>query len=110
SDPPGFIYPSRIETQRDGKVLIAGGFESIYGERHESLARLNANGSLDGSFNFPLETLPAALCILVEPDQTILVGGSATWTYGPHAPLSRVNTDGSFNNNFAPADGIAGDL
>jgi hypothetical protein len=36
--------------QPDGKVLIAGTFETVSGQPHHALARLNANGSVDPSF------------------------------------------------------------
>src|SRR5688500_14688042 len=40
-----------IAVQSDGKVLIAGDFGSVNGTNRTRIARLNANGTLDESFN-----------------------------------------------------------
>ena len=46
-----------VAMQPDGKVLIAGRFTSVNGPNRDALARLNADGSLDGSFHPPLAAL-----------------------------------------------------
>lgn len=40
-----------VTTQADGKILILGSFTRIQGVARNSIARLNANGSVDGSFD-----------------------------------------------------------
>src|SRR5204862_2411894 len=42
---------SAIVVQPDGKVLIGGSFTKVSGVNHVAIARLEANGSLDVSFN-----------------------------------------------------------
>jgi len=44
----GFVYSAAL--QSDGKVLIGGIFTSVNGVADPGVARLNANGSLDSSF------------------------------------------------------------
>ena len=43
--------PVVVALQPDGKVLIGGGFTTVNGTNRSGIARLNANGSLDSSFN-----------------------------------------------------------
>jgi uncharacterized delta-60 repeat protein len=45
------VRVNAIEVQPDGKLLIAGEFAEIGGKPWRNLARLNANGTLDTSFN-----------------------------------------------------------
>src|SRR5207247_5953218 len=40
-----------VQTEVDGKVLVAGDYTTVDGMPRKNLARLNANGSLDTSFN-----------------------------------------------------------
>jgi uncharacterized delta-60 repeat protein len=42
-----------IKRQPDGKILIGGIFEMVNGVRRTNIARLNADGSLDNTFNVP---------------------------------------------------------
>ena len=40
-----------VAVQPDGKVLIGGDFTTVNGTNRNGIARLNADGSLDSSFN-----------------------------------------------------------
>ncbi|MFM9006926.1 MAG: delta-60 repeat domain-containing protein, partial [Flavobacteriales bacterium] len=43
------IYATALQT--DGKIIIGGQFTSYNGTTRNSIARLNADGTLDASFN-----------------------------------------------------------
>ena len=60
--------------QPDGKMLIGGSFSSVLGVARNNIARLNTNGSLDGSFNPNANGEINA--IAVQADGKILVGGN----------------------------------
>src|ERR1043166_4376521 len=66
--------------QLDGKVLIGGGFTTVNNAQRRSLARLNADGSLDATFD------PGDLChgtvltLLSEANGKILVGSDGLFT------------------------------
>ena len=87
----------KILQQPDGKILIAGEFLYVNGVERRSMARLNADGSLDNSFvpyftnNSPLPLIQA---IALQPDGKIIVGA---W-HG--VVLQRLNTDGSQDTSF----------
>src|SRR5437867_1410324 len=49
SGPDGIVYA--IGVQPDGKVIIGGGFATVNGVASSGIARLNADGSTDSSFN-----------------------------------------------------------
>src|SRR5437868_333381 len=44
-------WVSTTAIQSDGKIIIGGGFSSYNGAARKLIARLNADGTLDGSFN-----------------------------------------------------------
>jgi uncharacterized delta-60 repeat protein len=89
--------------QDDGKILIGGAFTSVNGTARSRLARLNADGSLDTSFNagFGVENL--IYDVAVQADGKIIVGGSFTVAVGNNVRLhvARLNADGSFDTSFA---------
>ena len=72
-----------IALQPDGKVLIGGYFTSVGGQPRKSFVRLNADGTLDMSFNPSLTGLNDAVdAITVQPDGKILVSGSFSFIGG----------------------------
>src|SRR2546426_6585154 len=49
---PGANGPvNSMAVQADGKILVAGGFNTLGGESRTNIGRLNADGTLDTSFN-----------------------------------------------------------
>lgn len=62
----------------NGKIVVVGGFESFNGVARNRIARLNADGSLDGSFD-PGEGADADVTrVVVEPDGKLLIAGAFT--------------------------------
>ncbi|MDB6169645.1 MAG: Ig family protein [Verrucomicrobia bacterium] len=85
--------PAVLVLQPDGKVLLGGTSVGFGGAAHGTLERLNADGTLDASFN------PAALgavnVIALQPDGKILVGGAAP------GQLVRLNANGTTDSTFS---------
>ena len=69
-----------IATQPDGKVLIGGGFSTIGGATRNNVARLNADGTLDASFNPNVNK--GVVAIATQPDGKVLIGGAFTTAGG----------------------------
>ena len=92
--------------QPDGKVLIAGWFTSYAGTPRKGIARLNANGSLDTSFD-PGAGLNATVeVITLQPDGKVLIGGFFTFYNGVgRNRIARLNADGSLDMTFNPGWG-----
>lgn len=94
--------------QDDGKILIGGVFSEISGTLRNNLARLNADGSLDDSFNVGVGISGGKVyAIAVQPDGKILVGGFfAAYNNTPATGLIRLNADGSVDTSFNSGQGF----
>jgi uncharacterized delta-60 repeat protein len=90
---------SAIALQPDGKILIGGSFTKVGAQSHKGIARLNADGSLDTSFNAGADgRLAKIYTMVVQSDGNILVGGLFTTLNGqPRANIGRLNPDGSLD-------------
>jgi uncharacterized delta-60 repeat protein/prepilin-type N-terminal cleavage/methylation domain-containing protein len=96
------------------KTIIGGNFTSIAGNAYSGVARLNADGTLDTSFQNPgLDlvsygppgTLDGVAALAVQPDGKILVGGLLARTVGSETfqgDLVRLNSDGSRDTGWNP--------
>lgn len=83
--------------QPDGRFLVGGFFSNVSGANLTNLARLNADGSPDLTFNPAPKREVFALAL--QPDGKILIGGSYL---SPKGFLTRLNPDGSSDTNFLP--------
>jgi uncharacterized delta-60 repeat protein len=83
---PGSGYLSSIAVQPDGKMLIAGYFTAVNGTNRNNIARLNANGSLDSSFNPGTGADAQVSSIALQPDGKVLIGGDFTFVNGAVRP------------------------
>lgn len=94
-------YTNAVALQPDGRILVGGTFTHYNGVARNGLARLEADGSLDTSFN-PTGTGVAAnvRTLVLQPDGKVLVGGEF-----PNR-LVRLNANSSLDTNF-PATGTA---
>lgn len=105
-----------ILTQPDGRILIGGEFESFAGGARQGLARINANGSCDTSFNHGLvftvkqtdsfgnvvRTKPRVKALALQSDGKILVGIGYEKCCGatPGKMIVRLDADGTVDPTF----------
>lgn len=92
----------------DGKAMIAGSFSEYNTVSRSGIARINADGTLDTSFN-PGTGIPIVVGSItvtvndlkIQPDGKILIGGNFS-TYNNIAVnnLARLNPDGSLDESF----------
>jgi uncharacterized delta-60 repeat protein len=71
------LYSSSVYSlalQSDGKILVGGYFATLAGQTCNHLGRLNANGSLDTTFNAGAGL--TVLAVAVQADGKILAGGA----------------------------------
>ncbi len=91
ANPSGAVNAVLLQT--DGKVVIGGGFSS-------KVARLNTDGSMDGSFlNQLLGSGSLLTALAIQPDGKILAGGLLYMTNASATPLGSVVR---FHTNGAP--------
>ena len=102
----GYIYSTCI--QSDGKIIIAGNITSYNGTLINRIARLNANGSLDSTFNPGTGTNDVIYTTAIQSNGKIIIGGSFTSYNGiPVNRIARLNYDGSLDNTFPPTGSVS---
>lgn len=100
-----------IAIQSDGKMVIGGNFTNCDGNPVGGIARLNANGSFDPSFNPGTGFNLLIEDVVIQPDGKILVGGSFTEYNGDAIQsIIRLNSDGSKDLTFDPGIGANGSV
>jgi uncharacterized delta-60 repeat protein len=99
-----FAAVVKVVVQADGRILLGGSFTQVNGVTHNNIARLNADGSLDSSFN--ANTNDQVSTVAVQGDGKVVVGGIFTQVNGTaHNHIARLNPDGSLDTDFnASAD------
>ena len=94
--------------QADGKVLVAGGFVSMNHVLRNKLARLNANGSVDTTFNPGTGADDLVYSLVLQSDGKVLVGGAFTTINAvSRNGIARLKTDGSLDTTFNPGTGAS---
>ena len=105
--PSGPIQALRV--QPDGKILIVGSFENFNETTVNRIARLNADGLLDGTFTQGTGANNQVYSIAVQPDGKIVIGGEFDTYNGTTVNrIARLNADGTLDNSFNMGSGLAG--
>ncbi len=95
-----------VAVARDGRVIVGGTFTSINGTNRSGIARLNANGSLDTSFDPGTGANDAVWVVALQTDGKVIVGGDFTQINGTNrSHIARLNADGSLDTTFDPGTG-----
>ena len=103
---------SAITLDGSGKILIGGTFESFGGVNRENMARLEADGALDPSFDAKLWPFRGVRSIVVQPNGKILAGGDFRIipTGAQDFGVARFNPDGTLDTTFNPTPEPVGPL
>lgn len=107
----GTTYPTgavfKVVVQSDDKILVGGVFTTFNTSGGSvsvsGLARLNANGTLDTTFNTALGTginTNAVRTLAVQSDGSIIFGGDFTSFNGTTCDIARVSSTGTFDTSF----------
>lgn len=102
---------SALAVQPDGEVIVGGLFTVVNGATRRRVARLHADGTLDGSFNvglglssarrYPPEPDVEARAVVLQPDGRVLVGGDFSYVNGVQRQgLARLHHDGALDYDF----------
>lgn len=95
-----------ITLQPDGKILIGGDFRFFNGIMRDHIARLNADGSVDESFDSNRGVDEKINTIALQADGKILIGGDFTKHFNTSRnKIARLNTDGSLDKSFETSVG-----
>lgn len=113
----GQAYPGQVNSvavQADGRIVLAGGFDTVGGQPCGGIARLSASGVVEtppafnpgpgagGSFGSP-----SVNCVAIQTNGKILVGGDFASMSGQLRRLiARLNDDGSFEGEASFKPGV----
>jgi len=112
-----FIYTGGINNivyatatqQLDGKVIIGGLFSTYNGTGRNNIVRVNADGSLDATFNYAGGTNNTVYALAVQTDGKIIVGGLfGVYNGTARNNIVRLNPDGTIDASFTYAGGTNG--
>jgi uncharacterized delta-60 repeat protein len=93
--------------QSDGKILVFGNQTSFNGNVTSKITRLNTDGSLDPSFSTAFNVSIPVLCMAIQADGKILVGGDFTQCNGVgRNKIARLNSNGTLDPTFNPGTGF----
>lgn len=96
-----------LAIQSDGKILAGGNFQKYDGNIRRGIVRLNADGSLDKSFNIGSGFDAPVYKLVIQPDGKVLAVGSFTTYKGvSRNRIARLNTDGSLDTTFKVGTGF----
>jgi uncharacterized delta-60 repeat protein len=101
-----------LALQPDGKVIVGGNFSKYNGIDIISIARLNADGTLDTTFNQGgFGTDATIFDIVLQPDGKILIAGSFTqYNRVARSRIARLNADGTLDTTFSQTGSGLNDL
>jgi len=100
---------SEMRIQPDGKIVVVGGFGFFDGIERNSVARLNADGSVDTSFDPGMGGDNLSGVVELQPDGKIVVGGYFSYFAGVMSgSIARLNSDGTLDESFVPGEGATG--
>jgi uncharacterized delta-60 repeat protein len=106
---PGTGANSTILTtaiKSDGKIIIAGAFNTYNGTGRNSIARLNSDGTLDATFNPGTGANNTIQTTTIQSDGKIIIGGEFTDYNGTaRNRIARLNSDGTLDATFTPGTG-----
>ncbi len=93
--------------QPDGKYVVAGNFNVASGSSHSSIARFNADGTIDNTFQSGVGVwgvgAVATTALARQADGKILLGGNFyTYDLNQSRSLVRLNADGSYDASYVP--------
>lgn len=99
-----------IAIQKDGKIILVGGFTFFNSRQAYSIVRLNIDGSIDTTFN-SYGSGYAFNSLAIQPDNKILVVGLFDDYNGVKIDnVARLNIDGSIDSTFKPIANYWGPL
>jgi uncharacterized delta-60 repeat protein len=88
----------KLALQPDGRVLLAGSFTTIGGVPRNRVARLNADGTLDASFDPGAGPNASVGALALEADGCVLISGAFSSVAGvPRGRVARLRSDGSLD-------------
>lgn len=91
----------------DDKFIVCGNFSSYKGTYRKHIARIRLDGSLDKGFETGTGFNTSPMCVAVQKDGKVVVGGSfKTYQDRPREYIVRLNEDGQIDYTFQVGKGF----
>lgn len=98
-----------LAVQPDGKVILAGAFQFAQGVSRNRIARFNANGSLDTTFNPGTGASGGVRAVAMEPGGKIFIGGDfVTYNGITVNRIARLHPNGLLDTSYLSMSGTNG--
>ncbi len=102
---PNLSFPRgyRMLLQPDGKIVVAGLYYSSGPANRRTIARFNADGTLDDSFARPIDSaqgVPALISLALQNDGKVVKAGYQSFGPMNFQYVRRVNLDGTADTGF----------
>ena len=103
--PGGNIGVKSLMVLTNDQIVIAGGFTSANGYSRPGIARLNADGGVDTTFNAGFGA-DGIINIAIQNDGKIVLGGSFSYVNNTNrSDIARLNANGGLDLGFNPGSG-----
>jgi len=90
-----------IALQRDGRIIVGGYFSALGGTPRARIARLRADGAVDGTFDAGTGPSDGVWALALQSDGRVLIGGDFAFVGGqPHGHIARLQSDGTLDSAF----------
>src|SRR5262249_51025920 len=112
-----------VAIQRNGKIVAVGSSNGDFGQFDILVTRLNANGTLDGTFGGGMRLInfggspvggtagaDAGFALAIQPDQRIVVAGSSNVNGDSDFGVARLTTSGGLDPGFNLGSPLAVDI
>lgn len=97
-----------VAVQPDGKSVIGGDFSAYDTEVRNRIARMNANGLLDTTFNPPGGADQFVSCLAIDPAGNVVAGGAFNSMNGINSKgVARLLPNGTSDTSFSPGAGAS---
>lgn len=97
----GYARINKVCFLSDGKLLVLGAFNSVNGASYPNIVRLNANGSIDTTFNIGTGFFGETTAFALQPDGKYIIGGNFSYFNGvSKEKMVRLNPDGVLDTSF----------
>ena len=102
ASPGDSIFIQGLAVQADGRILAGGNFKYYNGVIRNGMVRVNADGSLDASFDPGDGTISGSIVFCIAPlaDGKILISGYIRFFNGRGYGYTRLNSDGSSDMTY----------
>ncbi len=100
-----------VALQSDGKIIVGGAFTTFNGVSANRIVRLNADGSVDATFNAGTGMDNTVYSLVLQTDGKVLAGGAFTTFNGSSSnKIVRLTSTGSVDVSFNVGTGFNSDV